>query len=72
MRMEAIPPNAPPSRGEEVDLCMFLDSDHVNDKWTIRSRTRLMIYMNMSLINWYSKKQSTIETSVEDDGVFNI
>ena len=23
-----------------------------------------MIYMNMSLINWYSKNQSTIETSV--------
>ena len=23
-----------------------------------------MVYMNMSLINWYSNKQSTIETSV--------
>ena len=23
-----------------------------------------MIHMNMSLVNWYSKKQSTIETSV--------
>ena len=31
---------------------------------TKRSRTGFMVYMNMSLINWYSKKQSTIETSL--------
>ena len=34
------------------------------DKWTKRPKTILMVYMNMSSINWYSKKQSTIETSV--------
>ena len=48
----------------EVNLCMFVDSDHACDKQTRRSWTRVIIYMNMSLINWYSKKQSTIETSV--------
>ena len=30
----------------------------------MQSRTRFVIHMNMSLVNWYSKKQSTIETSV--------
>ena len=43
---------------------MFIDSNHVGDKQIRRARTRFMMYMNMSLINWSSKKQSTIETSV--------
>ena len=43
---------------------MFIDSNHAGDKQTRRSRTGFMIDMNMSLINWYSKKQSTIESSV--------
>ena len=37
---------------------MFVDSDHAGDKQTKRSRTRFVIYMNMS------KKQSTTETLV--------
>ena len=43
---------------------MFIDRDHAANKQTRRSRTEFMIYMNMSLIIWYSKKQTTIETSV--------
>ena len=60
--VEAIPPDAPPPKGEDVDLCKFVDSNQPGNKIN-RSRTRFMIYMNMSLINRYSKKQSTIETS---------
>ena len=62
--VEAIPPDAPPPRGKEVDLLMLADSNHADNKWTRRSRTRFMVYMNISLINWYSIKQSTIETLV--------
>ena len=47
-----------------MDLCISVDSYHAGDKQTRRSRTRFMIYINMSLINWYSKKQSIAETSV--------
>ena len=43
---------------------MFLDSDHAGDKQTRRSRTRFMVFMKMSPINWYSQKHSTIEISV--------
>ena len=43
---------------------MFVDSNHAENKGTRRSRTRFMIYMNMSLINWYSTKQSTMAPSV--------
>ena len=63
--MKAIPPNAPLPRGKKVDLHMFIDSDHAGNKQTRRFRTRFMIYMNMSLNNCYSKKQSSIETRTE-------
>ena len=56
--------NAPKSRGKDVDLRMYVDSDHAGDKQTRRSRSVFFIYMNSSLIFWLSKKQSTIETSV--------
>eukprot|EP00804_Cyclotella_cryptica_P014744 CCRYP_021054-RA/>CCRYP_021054-RA protein AED:0.43 eAED:0.43 QI:0/0/0/1/0/0/2/0/144 len=53
---EAIPPNAPEPRGKDVDLQMFVDSDHAGDKLTRRSRT--------GSHDALSKKQATIETSV--------
>ena len=61
---EAIPPNAPAPLGMEVDLRMYVDSDHAGDHKTRRSRTGYLIFLNMALVNWVSKKQPTIETSV--------
>jgi hypothetical protein len=61
---EAIPPHAPKPRGKEIDLCMFVDSDHTGDCLTRYSRTGYFIFMNMAPIDWYSKKQGTIESSV--------
>lgn len=61
---EAIPPNAPPPRGKDVDLRMFVDSDHAGDRRTRRSRTGLIFYLNLAPITWYSEKQATIETTV--------
>ena len=61
---EPIPPNAPDPRGKEVDLRLFVDSDHAGDKTNRRSRTGFFIYMNMAPIAWNSKKQSTVESSV--------
>jgi hypothetical protein len=31
---EAFPPNAPPWRGMDFYLCMFVNSDHAGDKLT--------------------------------------
>ena len=42
---------------------MFVNSNHAGNKKTKKSRTQFIIYMK-SLINWYSQKHSTIETSV--------
>lgn len=61
---EAIPTDMPKPLGKEVDLRMMVDSDHAGDKLTRRSRTGFLIYCNMALIVWLSKKQPTIETSV--------
>ena len=46
---------------------MMVDSDHEEDKANQRSQTGFMIYVNMALINWLSKKQPTIESSVFGD-----
>ena len=62
--MEAIPLNSPEPLGNEVDIRMYVDSDHAGDQSTRRSRTGYLIYLNMALVNWMSKKQPTIETSV--------
>ena len=39
---------------------MFVDSDHAEDKVLCRPRSGYLIYVN----NWFSKKLSTVETSV--------
>ena len=61
---EPMPPNAPKPLGKEVELRGYVDSDHAGDKSTRRSRTGFLIFMNTALINWCSKKQSTVETAV--------
>ena len=61
---EAIPTNAPEPRGTGVSLRMFVDSDHAGEKKTRRSQTGFFVFINGALIQWISKKQATIETSV--------
>eukprot|EP00804_Cyclotella_cryptica_P001676 CCRYP_009051-RA/>CCRYP_009051-RA protein AED:0.08 eAED:0.08 QI:0/0/0/1/0.5/0.6/5/0/841 len=61
---EALPPNAPNPLGKGVTLRMFVDSDHAGDKVSRRSRTGFVIFLNYGMIDWLSKKQSTVETSV--------
>ena len=39
----------------------MVDSDHAGDKQTRPSRTGFLIYYNMALIIWLSKRQPTIE-----------
>ena len=61
---KAIPPNASDPRVNYVDLRMWVDSDHAGDKMTRRSHTGYFIFLNTALIDWLSKKQATIESSV--------
>ena len=43
---------------------MFVDSNHAGYKATRRSRTDYMIFINMSMIDWHTKKQATVEGAV--------
>jgi hypothetical protein len=59
-----IPSDAPIPRGKEVDLRLFVDSDHAGEQFTRRSRTGFVTYLNMAPIVWFSKRQPTVESSV--------
>ena len=61
---EAIPSNAPEPRGHSVNIRMYVDSDHAGEKRTRRSRTGFFVFINQGLMQWISKLQATIETSV--------
>ncbi len=61
---EAILTDMPQPLGKEVDIQMMVDSDHAGDKQTQHSCTGFLIYCNMALIIWLSKRQPTIEMSV--------
>jgi hypothetical protein len=51
-------------RWKEVDLRVFVDSDHADEQFTRRPRTGFVIYLNMTSIVWFSKCQPTVESSV--------
>jgi hypothetical protein len=61
---EAIPVDMPEPLGKDVDVRMMCDSDHAGDQRTRRSRTGFLIFCNMALIDWVSKKQATIDSSL--------
>ena len=54
----------PEQMGKDIGFKMCMDSDHARYKSTLRPRTGLLIYINMTVMQWISKKQLTIETSV--------
>jgi hypothetical protein len=43
---EAIPEDAPKPRGKEVDLRLYVDSDHAGDHRLRRSRSGFFIFLN--------------------------
>ena len=60
---EDLPLNAPEPRGNPIQINCFVDSDHAGDRITRRSQTGILLYCNSAPIVWYSKRQSTCETS---------
>ena len=61
--MEEIPKDAPEPFGLEFTMRAFVDSDHAGDSITRRSRTGFIIFLNNAPIYWFSKKQTSCETS---------
>lgn len=60
---EPLPLNAPTPRGNAVQINCFVNADHAGNKVTRRSQTGVLIFLNRAPIIWYSKAQSTVETS---------
>jgi hypothetical protein len=60
---EVMPPDMPEARGKSVRVTCFVDADHAGCKETRRSHTGVLIFVNRAPILWYSKRQSTVETS---------
>ena len=62
--LEAIPTNAPEPRGTGISIRMYVDIDHAGEKKTRQSRSGFFVFIIGALIQWLSKKQAMIETSV--------
>ena len=60
---DPVPTNMPKPRGHSVSINCFVDSDHAGDLGNRRSHSGVVIYLQSAPIIWYSKKQTTIETS---------
>ena len=60
---ETHPPKAPESRGPAVKLISYVDADHAGNVLTRRSHTGILHFINNAPINWYSKRQNTVESS---------
>ena len=50
--------------GKGVELRKLVNSDHAGEKLTRRLWTGMLIFLNMAMIDWISKKQPTVKTSV--------
>ena len=61
--VEELPPNMPKALGREMRIRVFVDSDHAGDSLTRRSRTGFVVFLNGAPIYWFSKKQTSCETS---------
>jgi hypothetical protein len=60
---EMVPANAPTPLGKEVDTITFHDANLYHDLITGRSVTGILHFLNRTPIDWFSKKQNTVETS---------
>jgi hypothetical protein len=60
---EIIPNDAPLPLGKHVTLTHYFDANLYHDMLTGRSVTGILHLMNKTPIEWYSKKQATVETA---------
>eukprot|EP00934_Nitzschia_sp_Nitz4_P006645 Nitzschia sp. Nitz4//scaffold645_size2074//1141//1920//NITZ4_009302-RA/size2074-exonerate_protein2genome-gene-0.1-mRNA-1//-1//CDS//3329556071//6635//frame0 len=60
---EELPPHLPKPLGNPVTMMCFVDASHAGDTITRRSQTGFIIYLNNAPIDWYSKRQNTVESS---------
>jgi hypothetical protein len=60
---EIIPTNIPEPKGKYVTLSHYFDANLYHNMVTGRSVTAILHFLNQTLMDWYSKKQATVETA---------
>jgi hypothetical protein len=60
---EELPPDMPEPRGNAVRISGYFDADHAGCLQTRRSTTGIIMFLNGTAVKWYSKRQSTVESS---------
>jgi hypothetical protein len=60
---EEYPKNLPPARGEAVKQTSYVDANLYHDMLTGKAVTAILHFINQTPYDWYSKKQSTVETA---------
>jgi hypothetical protein len=56
---KGIPLNAREPRVKAAQTIVFIDAKHAGDSITRRSRTGILLYVNIAPIDWYTKKQGS-------------
>ena len=62
-RQEDIPEDMPVPKGRAVTLTCYVDANLMHDTITGRSATGILHLMNNTPIDWFSKRQDTVETA---------
>ena len=60
---KSFPPNMPHPLCNSLTIHCFVDADHAGESLMRRLRTGFIFMPNNAPIYWYSKKQTTVETS---------
>ena len=60
---ELTPRDAPELLGKFVTLSHYIDTNLFHDMITCHSVTGILHFLNKMPINWYAKKQATVETT---------
>ena len=61
---EAIPMSIRKPRGKRMKMGSYVDAEHAGNLMTRRSHSGLLLYLQNTLVLWYSKRQNTVESSI--------
>ena len=61
---EEIPNNMPKAKGRKVTLTMFADANLYHDRLTGWSVTGLIMMLNKTPVDWFSKKQLSVDSAI--------
>ncbi len=60
---EIVPTDIPEPKGKYVTVSHYIDANFYHNMVTGRSVTAILQFLNQTLMDWYSKKQATVETA---------